>query len=62
VLREVFGGAVRFGCDPAGFAAGLGAALADPGSLRAAGQALAARYTWAAAADAHLAVYARYAS
>jgi glycosyltransferase-like protein len=61
VLREVFSGAARFADDPAGFADGLSAALAAPGELRAAGQALAARYTWPAAAEAHLAVYQRYA-
>jgi glycosyltransferase-like protein len=61
VLREVFGAAARFAGDPAGFAAALRQALAAPGELRAAGQALAAGYTWAAAADAHLALYARYA-
>jgi glycosyltransferase-like protein len=60
VLREVFGGAARFASDPAGFAAGLREALDAPGELRTAGQELAARYTWAAAADAHLALYARY--
>jgi len=59
VLREVFGSAARFAADPAGFAAGLRAALESPGALRAAGQALAARYTWQAAAVAHLAVYER---
>jgi glycosyltransferase-like protein len=62
VLREVFGGAARFADDPAGFAAGLREALDAPGELRAAGRELAARYTWAAAADAHLALYARYAA
>jgi glycosyltransferase-like protein len=61
VLREVFGGAARFASDPAGFAAGLREALDAPGELRAAGRELAARYTWAAAADAHLALYASYA-
>jgi len=61
VLREVFGGAARFASDPAGFAAALDEALAAPGERRAAGQALAAGYTWAAAADAHLALYERYA-
>jgi glycosyltransferase involved in cell wall biosynthesis len=60
VLREVFGGAARFASDPAGFAAGLREALDAPDELRAAGRELAARYTWAAAADAHLALYARY--
>jgi glycosyltransferase involved in cell wall biosynthesis len=60
VLHEVFGGAARFASDPAGFAAALREALDAPGELRAAGRDLAARYTWAAAADAHLALYARY--
>ena len=60
VLHEVFGGAARFASDPAGFAAALREALDAPGALRAAGRDLAARYTWAAAADAHLALYARY--
>ena len=59
VLREVFGPAARFAADPAGFASELRAALASPAALRAAGQALAARYTWQAAATAHLAVYRR---
>jgi glycosyltransferase-like protein len=59
VLREVFGPAARFAADPAGFAGALRAALESPGELRAAGQALAARYTWQAAAAAHLAVYER---
>jgi putative flavoprotein involved in K+ transport len=40
-------------------AAGLRAALAAPGTLRAAGQALAARYTWTAAANAHVELYRR---
>jgi glycosyltransferase involved in cell wall biosynthesis len=57
VLREVFGAAARFAADPAGFAAQLQAALDDPGSLRAAGQALAESYTWRAAAAAHLELY-----
>jgi glycosyltransferase-like protein len=60
VLREVFGPAARFAADPAGFAGALRAALGPPGELRAAGQALAARYTWQAAAAAHLAVYERF--
>jgi glycosyltransferase-like protein len=59
VLREVFGPAARFAADPAGFAAALRAALQSPGELRAAGQALAARYTWQGAAAAHIAVYER---
>jgi glycosyltransferase-like protein len=62
VLQEVFGGAARFAADPAGFAAALREALAAPGELRAAGRALATRYTWAAAADAHLDLYAGYTS
>jgi glycosyltransferase-like protein len=55
VLREVFAGAVRFATTPAGFAAAL-ALPPDPG-LAAAGRALAARHTWAAAAEAHLRAY-----
>jgi glycosyltransferase-like protein len=57
VLREVFGDAVRFAADPPGFATQLRAALADPSSHRAVGQSLAHRYSWAAAAAAHLALY-----
>jgi glycosyltransferase involved in cell wall biosynthesis len=57
VLREVFGAAARFAADPAGLAVQLRAALDDPGSLRAAGQALAESYTWEAAATAHLKLY-----
>lgn len=57
VLREVFGTAARFAAGPAGFARALQAALSSPAGLRAAGQALARRYTWQAAASAHLAVY-----
>ncbi len=60
VLREVFDGAARFAADPAGFAESLRLALDSPDSLREAGQELAARYTWAAAARAHLAAYERY--
>jgi hypothetical protein len=58
VLREVFGDVAGFGADPAGLARELRRALAapDPGR-RLAGQALAARYTWRAAAQAHLALY-----
>ncbi|MGH3244949.1 MAG: glycosyltransferase, partial [Trebonia sp.] len=59
VLREVFGPAARFADHPAGFAGELRAALESPGELRAAGRALAARYTWQAAAAAHIAVYQR---
>jgi glycosyltransferase-like protein len=57
VLREVFRDAARFAADPPGLASQLLAALACPGSLRAAGQALADRYTWKAAAAAHLELY-----
>lgn len=55
VLREVFGPYVRYGHDPAGIAAALGAALVEgplPG-----GPAFAATHTWRAAAEAHLALY-----
>ena len=58
VLREVFGGAARFGAGPAELANALGEALDDPDpALTAAGRALAARHTWAAAARQHLGVY-----
>ena len=58
VLREVFGGAARFGADASGLAAALGEALSHPDpALTAAGRALAARHTWAAAAERHLSVY-----
>lgn len=57
VLREVFGDVVRYAADVPGIAAGLAAVLRhapDPGP----GRALAAGYTWSAAAAAHLAFYA----
>jgi glycosyltransferase involved in cell wall biosynthesis len=58
VLREVFGGAVRFAAGTDRFADGLREALGRPDPRRrAAGQALAARYTWQAAAERHLDVY-----
>jgi glycosyltransferase-like protein len=57
VLREVFRDAVRFGGDPAGFADQMVAALRSPDSHRSAGQALAAQYTWDAAAAAHVHCY-----
>ena len=58
VLREVFGGAARFGADVAGLAAALGDALDRPDpALAAAGRALARRHTWAAAARRHLGLY-----
>jgi glycosyltransferase involved in cell wall biosynthesis len=58
VAREVYGDTVRYAADVPGFAAQLDAALtaADP-VRRIAGRLLAARYTWAAAARAHLAFY-----
>ncbi len=59
VMREVFGGAAAFAAGPEAFAAGLRDALAAGAGprRRAAGQALAARYTWAGAAARHLALY-----
>jgi glycosyltransferase-like protein len=58
VLREVFGGAARFGAGAPGLAAALGDALDRPDpALTTAGRALAARHTWAAAAQRHLNVY-----
>ena len=62
VLREVFTGAARFAGTPASLAAELAAALADDDpAQRVAGQQLAARHTWAAAARRHLDFYARLA-
>lgn len=61
VLREVFAGAAAF-TNPTGFGAALHTALTRPDPARAtAGRALATRHTWAAAADAHLALYRRLA-
>ena len=61
VLREVFGDAVSYASDPPGIAAALRAVLsgsaADRAAAREAGAALAASYTWDAAARAHLEVY-----
>jgi glycosyltransferase involved in cell wall biosynthesis len=60
VLRETFSGAARFIEDPAELAAHLLTGLADPDpGAREAGQALAARYTWSAAAQRHLDLYQR---
>ena len=58
VLREVFGGAAEFAGSRTQLAAALRRALgpADP-ERRRRGQALAATYTWSAAADAHLRLY-----
>lgn len=62
VLREVLGTAARFASEPGGFAEALREALDFPGELGTAGRALAARYTWGAAAAAHIAAYERLAS
>jgi glycosyltransferase-like protein len=56
VLREVFGDTVRYAADVDGIAGALDAALDDPGAVRA-GRALAASYSWPAAAAAHVALY-----
>lgn len=56
VLREVFGAAVSFATDPAGFAAAL--TRPDRTKVRD-GRALAGRHRWPDAARAHLAAYAR---
>lgn len=56
VLREVFGSTVRFAADVAALSAALGDALDGPNDA-APGRELAARYTWAAAARAHLDFY-----
>jgi glycosyltransferase-like protein len=57
VLREIFDGAASFASGTAEFASALGAALSDPDTHRAAGRALAARYTWRAAGAHHLDLY-----
>ncbi|MBN9738503.1 MULTISPECIES: MSMEG_0565 family glycosyltransferase [unclassified Pseudonocardia] len=58
VLREVFDGAARFAAEPAGFAAALRAAVAEPDPHRErAGRELAAAHSWATAADRHLRLY-----
>ncbi|HZE67105.1 MAG TPA: MSMEG_0565 family glycosyltransferase [Sporichthyaceae bacterium] len=62
VLREVFGGAVRLAATPEDFAAALLDSLAVRNERIAAGRALAARHTWAAAARAHLALYGQVAA
>ncbi|HWG61515.1 MAG TPA: MSMEG_0565 family glycosyltransferase [Streptosporangiaceae bacterium] len=59
VLRETLGPAARFASGPAGLATELAAALASPDpARRAAGRDVAARYTWDAAAQRHLDLYA----
>jgi glycosyltransferase-like protein len=57
VLREVFDGTAEFASGTREFASALARALADPGAHRAEGRALAARYTWQAAAVRHLDLY-----
>ncbi|NIY62582.1 MSMEG_0565 family glycosyltransferase [Streptomyces malaysiensis] len=58
VLREVYGDTARFARTPGGLATELGAALtADDPARRARGRELAARHTWQAAAERHLAFY-----
>ncbi|WP_141202957.1 MSMEG_0565 family glycosyltransferase [Streptomyces griseorubiginosus] len=58
VLREVFGGAARFATTHQDLAAELGAALTDDTpSRRERGRRLAARHTWAGAAERHVAFY-----
>ncbi|HKR50638.1 MAG TPA: MSMEG_0565 family glycosyltransferase [Pseudonocardiaceae bacterium] len=60
VLREIFSGAARFADDPAELATHLRASLAKPDqTARDTGRALAARYTWSAAAQRHLTFYQR---
>lgn len=63
VLREVFGGVAGFGSDAPSLAHELSRALvgSDP-ARRAAGEALAARYTWRAAAASHIQLYHSLAS
>lgn len=56
VLREVFGDAVRFAAEPMAMAGSLASVLSEPPDP-ATGRALAASYTWEAAAAAHLAFY-----
>ncbi|MDF9717654.1 MSMEG_0565 family glycosyltransferase [Nocardioides sp. ChNu-153] len=56
VLREVLGGTVRFGAGVEDFTRALDAALREPGDP-APGRALAASYTWEAAARRHLEWY-----
>ncbi|WP_250029378.1 MSMEG_0565 family glycosyltransferase [Paractinoplanes maris] len=58
VLREVFGSAVTYGSDAASLAAALTRAVKEPDpDRRAAGRALAAAHTWAAAARRHVGLY-----
>jgi len=58
VLREVFGAAVRYGCDPSTLAEALRRAVREPDPARTiAGRRLAEAHTWKAAAEAHLGLY-----
>jgi glycosyltransferase-like protein len=58
VLREVFGSAVRYATEPAGFADALCTAMvADDPATTDAGRELAHRHTWSAAAERHLDLY-----
>ncbi|HEY6423311.1 MAG TPA: MSMEG_0565 family glycosyltransferase [Pseudonocardiaceae bacterium] len=60
VLREIFSGAARFADTPTELATQLSATLTEPDAgTREAGRALAAGYTWSAAAQRHLALYHR---
>lgn len=61
VLREVFGSTVAFATDPAGMADAFDGLLSGRTDVRP-GRALARSYTWEAAAQAHLQVYAGHAS
>ena len=59
VFREIFGDAATFATGPIALATALRTALTDPSPLRRdEGRAVAAGYTWQAAAEAHLAFYA----
>jgi glycosyltransferase-like protein len=61
VLREVFGSTVAFATDPAGIAEAVDGVLRGPTDA-VPGRGLARSYTWDAAAQAHLEVYAGHAS
>jgi glycosyltransferase-like protein len=58
VLRELFSGSARFATGPDDLAAALLSSLSDPdGGRSRTGQRVAAGFTWARAADAHLRLY-----
>jgi glycosyltransferase involved in cell wall biosynthesis len=58
VLREVFSPAARFAATPRALAAELDHALtADDPARQMAGRKIAARHTWTAAAEQHIALY-----